>query len=76
MKTQEIFDTQAAQIIEKIQSIDGRVFARYDNGFLVGSFRGKDSYRYSLSSRQFVFNKGGRNVSDVIRKAVDEFDNI
>lgn len=66
------FEEIANKTIAKISEIDPRLSARYEDGFLIGSFRGKDRYKFSVASRQFIYNKGGEKISSVILKAIEE----
>jgi hypothetical protein len=61
-----------AKIADRVSQIDSRIFAKAEGAEIRGSFRGRDSYCYNVSSRSFIFNKAGGNVSSVFEQAVNE----
>lgn len=75
MKTiDEQFQEDAQNLVSRVNEIEPRLNASFDDGFIIGSFRAKrgTGFKYSIHSKTFVYNGAGAYAFDAINKAIQE----
>lgn len=62
-------EDKAKTIVKRVMEIEPRIYCYVDGGLIKGSFRGKDTFIYSIDTKNFIYNKASGYAKDAFAKA-------